>query len=227
MRKIVILMGVLAAVATCRAGIISFDGLAGTDMPGSYTAANGRTQFLASANPTATIDGYNFTGSFNVLVLSEEYYEDNSNAEKYPHNGTDYISSYLYNGHSLTIERADGELFDFFSADITSTIGSPASTFSFLASFDNGQTVEQLITLDSISNIDDTDGNDFENFLFDFRDIASLTITGVTNYYEIALDNIEVSGVPETSAIPEPSVYAFAFLCLIGAVVYRKRSFCI
>lgn len=220
MKKLIFATLALVSALTCQAGVITFEGLAGQNLPGSSSASNGRTQFN---NTTFTIDGFNFTTTFQTVLYSEEYWDTNPSAPQYPHNGTDYSLTYLNSGHSLTFEREDGSLFDFYSADIGAH-ASPDSIFSVVGYFEDGQSIEQLVTLDSIANVDDNDGSDFEYFAFDgFTGIRSLVFTGVYHSYEIALDNIETSYDPGTSAVPEPSTYALAFLCLIGLVSYRRR----
>lgn len=210
---------------SAHAEIIDFNGLAGTNMPGSNFVASGVYTYFSSPS---TVDGYRFadngyghwySGYWNTVVFCGGY------ASNCAYNGTDG----LITGSHLSIQRTDGHAFNLNGLDLDNDhddgITSPAQTsFRIKATLASGGTISQTVTLDNLPNYR-TYGTSAAYNHFDFSTFNNITgfeidQQGGNGWSGIALDNLNVS---QTAPVPEPSTWGMLVLGLAGLFAYAKR----
>lgn len=202
------------------AKIITFNDLAGTNMPGATVVSPGLyTEFYDGV--TATINGYDFTvtpGGYSQYIMSSAW--GGGDNTEIAWNGTDYqIISGLTDG--LNINQANGGAFSLNSLDMANwddTI--PGIYISVTGNFMNGGSINEKIPVSNLLNSVMQDGNDFTHYTFTgFNNLSSLNISYYGNY-KLAIDNINVS------AVPEPEFYAMllAGLGLLGSMARRRKE---
>lgn len=198
------------------AKIITFDGLAGTNMSGATVVSPGLyTEFYDSI--PATIDGFNFvTSGMSQYILGTAWSDSDSSSIAW--NGTDYqIINGLTDG--ISINQANGGAFSLNSLDMANwddTI--PGIYISVTGNFMNGGSINEKISVSNSLNSVMQDGNDFTHYTFTgFNNLSSLNISYYGNY-KLAIDNYEVT------VVPEPEIYAMlmAGLGLLGFMIRRR-----
>ena len=196
---------------TATAGVITFNGLAGTNMPGNsgvqdaYGAGN---QTYFHNGYTAQVDGFNFSDSF-VMMVTPPNAKDPDGSSGTAWNGTDYLVAY-----NLTMSSSNATPFSVESIDLTSWGG---DTFINLTGFKtDGSTVYTRI-IDTTSK--QSVANDFTTYaLSGYSDLNRLVIA--TSISFIAIDNIKVT---TASDVPEPASLAILGLGLAGIGAARRR----
>lgn len=175
------------------ATIITFDKLAGTNMPNctSYSSDPLQTYFNARES---TVDGIQFYATRHWYVDSDP---DTSNT---PYNGSDYLLTEF-----VTIRREDGMAFKLLRFDLASWGDYRNNTLRVVGTFADGSSIEQTINTDDLINSQDVDGNDFERFEFQgFENILLFTVQIIRgNNATFAIDNLDISDPDPVCLTPE------------------------
>lgn len=243
----VLTIGLASNVA---AEIITFDGLAGTYMPGEDLFRHDSFVTVFTNSSVANVDGFKFSGSgtnLNLLrgVDNALYMVDMQNWGSNPGlpgviidtfltawNGTDYAMF----SPSLTFSLASNKPFSLNGLDLVMwQVGYGETEAIITGNFVGGGSISHSVALDDTAfNSDIRIGNDFIHYdLNGFTNLASVTITKDTTNF-LAIDNINVTLplpaiIPDpnpVSPVPEPETYALllAGLGLIGFMGKTKNS---
>lgn len=227
----------LAASALCaQAEVIDFNGLAGTNMPGSESHSDIGTIFYPGM--ASHVAGYTFESALGQVYGGSGWASMYSVGlvGRAADNGTDYLSA----RSSLGISRTGGGSFNLNGLDLDNFYDDnfpdyqyhlPAqTTFIIAAKLATGGTVSTTVTLDNIANaVSNGTPAAFNHFqLTGFTNITSFEISredkglpaGWGGEAGIALDNLDITS---TSPVPEPSSWAMMGLGLLGLAAYAKR----
>ena len=224
------------------AEIITFDGLAGTFMPGEDLFRHNSFVTVFTNSSAANIDGFKFAGS--GTNLNSSYGIDNAlymvdmqnwgsntglpgaiiDTFLTAWNGTDYAMF----SPSMTFSLASNEPFSLNGLDLVMwQVGYGETEAIITGNFVGGGSITHSVALDdTASNSNIRIGNDFIHYdLTGFTNLASVTITKDTTSF-LAIDNINVTLPDPVSPVPEPETYAMllAGLGLIGFVNYRNKD---
>jgi hypothetical protein len=227
MRKGVFLCWLLCGIIfhPISADLVTFDGLAGADIPGYDYKTSSYTKFSATNNPTASIDGWDYTtGDLEYFIVPDFAGDDLSDN---PYNGTDYLVSKGPSGSApdLTISRTDGGAFSLSSLDVGlwgNYTGLELVVTGEMAGVD--LVFDQSFIFDDFANNDpDNMGNDFEHLTltnpgFDNVESVSFSLNGGKF---IAVDNIDMS------AVPEPGIFlllATGLMSIVTVGLRRKKQ---
>ncbi|WP_168167745.1 PEP-CTERM sorting domain-containing protein [Duganella sp. HH101] len=220
-----------ASAFGAHAQVIDFNGLAGADMAGgSASSVNGYTYFYPGVS--SHVAGYTFASADEQRYMGS-YYATVWSTGLVGHavdNGTDYLTT----RKPVEISRTGGGSFNLNSLDLSNFYDdpypwvqyhiSPQASFVITGKLAAGGTVSTIVTLDDLSNIE-TRGTAaaFNHFSF----------TGFTNLTSFEIHRLDTGGFPEeagialdnlnVSAVPEPSSWAMMGLGLLGLAAYAKR----
>jgi hypothetical protein len=198
--------------ATAGASVISFDGLAGTDMPGNGGISNqyglgNQTYFYE--NQTAHVDGFDFKAMAGATMFTPSSGSYPIGAGAFAWNGTNYMVTF---GFKMT--SADAKPFSVTSLDLVGWAGSMDVFVSGVTA--GGAVVSQIITG---ANDNTKIANDFSNYsLTGFSDLKSLSVTSRASW--LAVDNIHIA---DAANVPEPASLTILGLGLAGICALRRR----
>lgn len=211
---------------SAHAEVIDFNGLAGTNMPGSQSSFPELYTYFSGPSTVGSYSfddqnyGHWYTGYWNTVTFCGGL------ASNCAYNGTDG----LITGSHLSIKRTDGQAFNLNGLDLDNShddgITSPAQTsFVIKATLAGGGTISQTVTLDNLPNYA-TYGTSAAYNHFDFSTFNNITgieidQQGGNGWSGIALDNLNVSNNP--APVPEPATWGMFVLGLAGLLVYGKR----
>jgi hypothetical protein len=216
-RLFLTLMLVAGASVPARATIITFDGLAGTAMPGNSQVFTTFTKF--SPSTVATVDGFQFSSSGREFFLGAAYTAAccNSDLGDLAYNGTDY----LIGEPDITVSKVGGGAFSLNGFDLAEWDNTFTASIKLTTAGPGGPTTE-VLPLSILGNKFKTVGNDFTHFsLTGYDNVVSFTLVGNVSWAFIAMDNLDVA-----APIPEPETYAMllAGLGLLGIASRRRKQ---
>lgn len=210
---VVVMMFGMAELA--QATITTFDGLAGSPMPGMNKWGGFDT------NITSTTDGFIFSssGQYGHYFLNSPATDNTIVAYD--------ATGYLMADTSLLVSKVGASAFNLSSLDLTGYKDTSANlSFTVTGNLLGGGTVSSVLTTNAVTNLLDTDGNDFQTFsLSGFTNITSFTILGSgtgpndPNRY-IAMDNMNTSPTPT----PVPAAIFLLGSGLIGLMGARRQK---
>jgi hypothetical protein len=198
--------------ATAGASVISFDGLAGSNMPGNGGISNpyglgNQTYFYE--NQTAHVEGFDFKATAGATMFTPSSGSNPLGAGVFAWNGTDYMGTL---GFKMT--SANAKPFSVTSLDLVGWTGTMNVLVSGITA--GGAVVSQVITG---ANDNTKIANDFSNYtLTGFSDLKSLSVTSRDSW--LAVDNIHVA---DAATVPEPASLTILGLGLAGISVLRRR----
>ena len=230
----------IGVISNANADLITFDGLAGTYMPGEDLFRHDSFVTVFTNSSAANIDGFKFAGSGTNLnssygidnalyMVDMQNWGSNSGLSGSAidtfltaWNGTDYAMF----SPSLTFSLASNEPFSLNGLDLVMwQVGYGETEAIITGNFVGGGSITHSVALDdTASNSNIRIGNDFIHYdLTRFTNLASVTITKDTTNF-LAIDNINVTLPDPVSPVPEPETYAMllAGLGLIGVMVRRQ-----
>lgn len=233
-----------AAISTAQADLITFDGLAGSYMPGEdlFRHDSYVTTFINDAH--TNVNGFNMisqgvrsndsgTGIYNVMrIVDIQNWGSNSGLPgavidtfSAAWNGTDY-ATFL---PQIGFNRVDGGSFSLNSIDMVMwSVGYGETVATITGNFAAGGTINQIIDLAGAETNDmKQDGDDFVHYnLVGFTDLASFSISQYSANQPLAIDNIDYTLPDPVSPVPESETYAMllAGLGFIGFLARIKRS---
>ncbi len=216
-RLLLTLVLVAGAGVPARATIITFDGLAGTPMPGNSQVYTTFTKF--APNALATVDGFQFKSSGPEFFLGAAYAAACCNSDLGPlaYNGTDYLIGLP----DITVSKVGGGAFSLNGFDLAEWDETRTASISLTTTGPGGPTT-QVLPLSLFGNSYKTVGDDFTHFsLTGYGNVVSFTLVGNVSWAFIALDNLDVA-----APIPEPGTYAMllAGLGLLGIASRRRKQ---
>jgi len=200
----------LAFCAQTQAAVITFNNLAGTNVPGSvYVYSN---QYTQMRNQSATVDGFTFASTVDEIFMRSGYANGGDTGYD-AYNGTDFLMTYS----TVTMRNVTATPFSVNSLDLVNWSGY-GLTATLKGTRMDGTTITQLINLDTRPNNSKTVGNDFTNYaLSGFTGLKSFSIGSDSGNW-VALDNIAVN------AVPEPASLAILGLGLGALAIARRRK---
>jgi hypothetical protein len=213
------------------AAVITFDGLAGTAMPGSSFVGSTWTTFAAGT--TATVDGFQFRSSGPEHLLGAAYSAACCGGDFGPlaYNGTDY----LIGVPDITVNKVGNGAFSLNGFDLVEWDNTFTAFITLTTAGPSGPTT-QILPLSLFSNNFITTGNDFTHFsLMGYGNVVAFTLTGSVNWAYIAMDNLDVGAAvaaPASLPLLGLGLLPFAFarhrararnLALPGALAKRAR----
>lgn len=216
-------LGLFAATAA-NAGVITFDGLAGTAIPGYQNLETTRMQGQTKIKPYTqmakdtpiVLDGYSFTSTTLAYLTASEQRTPHNQPSDSAGNGTDFLAA-----SNILIKSLGSATFSVSSLDLgmwtqSTTIG---QTVSITGKKADGSTVSQNVLL-TIRNRNQA--NDFVpvTMLDTFTGLTSLSILGPNSPF--ALDNVNLSDDP--ASVPEPASLAMVGIGLAGLALRRRRK---
>ena len=204
----------LTVTVPAGAAVITFNGLAGTNMAGNVGFSSaGYTNFFRT---TATVDGFKFQGANDNLIITSTYSSNtDTNTANRAYNGTDFLMT----TDLLTISKQVAAPFSVQSLDLKDW-ASNVQTAVVTGYFSNGGSISKSLNINTTPNKDIALGNDFTKyFLTGFTGLSSFTIRGNTGSW-LAVDNVAVNG----TTVPEPGTLAVFGLGLAGLAALRRRK---
>lgn len=211
------------------AEVVDFNGVAGTNMPGSYKEYSWpglETYFKPGV--TSYVGGYSFSTAGVHEYLTPAWADIYSGGMdgRVTNNNTDFLHSTA----ALTVARVGGGSFNLNSLDLSNYYDSEniaaQASFTITGKLATGGTISTVVTLDNMPNMltfhTDAAFNHFS--LTGFTNITSFEIRGEPQHtvfaqsdQNIAIDNINIS------AVPEPSSWMMMGLGLAGLLLRRKQ----
>jgi hypothetical protein len=222
-----IALALLGAVSfnQASAAVITFNGLGGTHIPGAFEVNPGFTAF--QDNTKATIGGFYFE---TLLPLSSSNSSSNGWAILGLPPGTGDDSSLAWNGtdilisvRELSISQVNGETFALNGLDLAhyGDLFGSGDSVTIVGNFAGGGSIMKNLATPPIINADLQVGNDFTSFaLTGFNNLNSVSITGNGSFFAFALDNLNISTVPE----PGTLAIIMAGLLPLGFALRRRRQ---
>lgn len=196
--------------ASANAAVITFNNLAGTNMPGNIAVTQQYTNFFRA---TATVDGFNFRGNSDSIIMRSGY-NGATDAGPYAYNGTDFLMF----TNLMTVTSQTGAPFSVQSLDLKDWVNSVTNP-TVTGYFSNGGTISKTLSINATYNQSINIGNDFSKYALDgFTGLNRFTITASSNW--LAMDNVTVN----SSAVPEPGTLAVFGLGLAGLAALRRRK---
>lgn len=206
-----------ASINTANAIVITFDHLAGTNIPGSFHVATGLTMFNYPAQ--MNLNGFNFGNtSFNIVGPGNANYTA-GDASSQAWNGSDFLTTTA----NFTVKQIGGGAFNLNSFDLARTFSGFAvslPTVTVTGYFANGGSISQNLSVSSKSNA--LPGADFHTYTLNgFQNLSYFKLTTPASISSFSIDNLNVAAAP----VPEPETYAMllAGLGLIGFAVRRRK----
>lgn len=189
--------------------IITFNGLAGTDLPGAVVVTPNWTIFIGDT--VVTVDGFNFDNSGEHAIIGP--YQDDTSSDAW--NGTDYMTA--WHG-TFTLRQSNDAPFTLNSIDLANAfdngfnLADTVITGNLLGGGMVQKTLPTFLLNYTLNSAMQT-GNDFTTYaLTGFSNLTSVTmrIDGV-----VAMDNFNIS------TIPEPKTYAM-LLAGLGFIAFMS-----
>ena len=212
--------------ATANTTVITFNGLAGTNMVNANTVVPGqRTSFKGGT--TAIVGGFNFDADQRHSVQATG--SRGNGTSGFAFNGTDYFEGLVGSGYFTSMSQANGGAFSLNSFDMAirhdrQNQRSPDVTVITGTLFGGGSISRTLTLSDFNFNASTQIGNDFSTFtLSGFTNLSSVTFANdAGKFRRLAFDNISVT----VSPVPEAETYAMmlAGLGLVGFMVRRRKT---
>jgi hypothetical protein len=190
---------ILAAVAalclstSAHAGIMDFNGLGGTDIPGNDVFNDAYTR----SHSTLTINDFTFASTQTYVFKNWNYYHGGDEGQ-FAENGTNYMA--FAGAMTMTTLTAP---FSVHSIDLKNWANNGSlSSVTLTGHYAKGGSHSVTLALNTTPNFDIRIRNDFTNYqLSGFNSLSSLVITSNAPEHLVALDNIELADVPEPGSL--------------------------